>query len=199
MIRSDFPTSHRFPTQLLVATLLFVVSVFGFGSVVSAETPTEVIEASADTGVFIARSRQDVEAETFARALDSARVAGLKLIVVVPAEPQPDARAFALRVRQAGDEVDAVLVVDTDGLIYTSVGEDYSDAASRAGDAAESGLAPGRAASAFVHELTVELVVEKPALFARVMNWAALLMVVLAVAVLLEILWRQFRKWLAAR
>lgn len=203
VIRSDSSTtrgvfSSRAPS-LWVVILAVVGLMIGLTSPALAETPTEVVEGSSDSSVFVARSRDDVDAEVFAEALASARSAGLNLLIVVPAEPQPDARSFALRVRQAGEEVDAVLLVDVDGLIYTSVGEDYSDAASRAGEAAQSGLAPGRAASAFVHELTVELVVEQPALFAKLTNGAVLLMVILAVAVFLEVLWTQFRKWFVAK
>ncbi len=189
----------------LVVGLFVALSVGAVGSgqtmfnlVASAESPTEVVEASTGSGIYVARSRQDIDPSTFDRAIASANSAGLNLVVVVPDDPQPSAKAFALRVRQAGEDIDAVLLVDAQGQVFTSVGEDYSDAASRASEAAESGLAPGRAASAFVHELTVELVVEQPALFGRIMNYAAVLFVVLAVVIMLEILWRLFRSRMRA-
>ncbi len=169
-----------------------------FSPAASAETPNEVIEASTGSGIYVGRSRQDIDPSTFDRAMASATAAGLNFVVVVPDDPQPSAQAFALRVRQAGEDIDAVLLVDAEGQVFTSVGEDYSDAASRASEAAESGLAPGRAASAFVHELTVELVVERPALFGRIMNYAAVLFAVLAAVVVLEMLWRLLRKRLSA-
>ncbi len=189
----------------LVIGLFVALSVGAVGSgqtmfnlVASAESPTEVIEASTGSGIYVARSRHDIDPSTFDRAMASANSAGLNLVVVVPDDPQPSAKAFALRVRQAGEDVDAVLLVDAQGKVFTSVGEEYSEAASRASEAAESGLAPGRAASAFVHELTVELVVERPALFGRIMNYAAVLFVVLAVVIMLEILWRLFRSRMSA-
>ena len=178
--------------------MMTMIAVVGFPLPASAETPTEVVEGSGADNVYVARSRQDFDVSIFDEALASARSAGLYLIIVVPEDPQPDPRAFALRVRQAGEEVDAVLLVDQDLTVYTSISEDYEDAAARAGDVASSGLAPGQAASAFVRELTVEVVIERPALYREVANWAVRLMVLLVALVVLEILWRQVKVRLRA-
>lgn len=194
----DRRTSHRVRLAGLLAFVMTALSVFGLGQAVSAETPTEVIDFAADGGLYIAPSRLDAQPAQFADALAAARAADLNLLIVVPADAQPDARAFALRVRQADAELDAVLVVATDHLVYTSVSDDYSDAQLRAASAAEEAAGPELAADAFVRELTVELVVETPEMYGKLMNYGALLMVLLAAAAIAEILWRQVRKKTAA-
>ncbi len=172
--------------------MLSTVAVVGLPLPASAETPTEVIEGAAPSNIYVARSRGDFDTSVFDEALASAQSAGLNLIIVLAEDPQPDPKAFALRVRQAGEEVDAVLLVDRDLRVYTSISEEYEEAAARAGDVASSGLAPGRAANAFVRELTIEVVVERPVLYRRVMVWGVRLLVLLVALVVVEILWRQW-------
>lgn len=176
----------------MVAT--WVVASTGPAALVGAETPTEVVEASGDSGVFVARSRSDFDATVFDDAFAAAKAGGVNLVIVVPADPQPTARAFSLRVRQAGEAIDAVLVIDLDGSVYASVGENFEEAEVRAVEAAQQGLSAGPAADAFVHELTVEVIVKDPALYRQLASIAVKLMIALVVIVAAEILYRQGKK-----
>lgn len=173
-----------------IAAVVCLASLFGAGLPASAETPTEVVEASEDTKVYVARARRDIDPSMFDQALADAAAAGLNLVIVVPADPQPSAKAFALRVRQAGEDIDAVLVLNEEMFLFASISDDYSDSAARATDVAQSKLSPAAGAEAFVHELTVELEFEEPALYRRLADIAVYLMLILAAAVIVEILWR---------
>lgn len=185
--------------RLLVVLTVFV-GTFVAPSLVSAETPTEVIEVTADHGLFVASQRSDIDPSQFDSALSSATDGGINLVIVAPIDPQPTARSFALRVRQRGEDIDAVLVVDVEGVVHASVGEEFEDAEGRAIDVAQQYSSAPAAADAFVHELRVELVVGDPPLYSRLANIAVLLMIALSAAVVLEILWVQAKKrFLAGR
>ncbi len=131
----------------LAAPLLFTASV-------SAEPPVDVVTGASD-GVYIAPG-QDFDAGEFRSVVDLAASRGVSMLIAAPQDPQPNASAFALRLRQLA-EVDVTLVYGPDGEVRGSVSDDYFDGFARAEKAAVAAPTPAQAANDFFAEL-----MEKP-------------------------------------
>ncbi len=164
----------------LVVLSVSLAIVIGTGSpAASAESPDEVAEVAADDGVFIGVGRgNDVDEDALIRAVEDARSAGLELVAVVPADPQPTASAFARRVQEAM-EVDAALVFPPDGRLETFAIDDLSAARARATARARDVSEPAQAVEAFAAELNSDGGTERAPIVGRII--AALLVFLLIV------------------
>ena len=119
----------------------------------AAESPSQVAEETADDGVFVGLGRgDDVDEAALMAAVENASFDGLRIIVVVPQDPQPTAKAFARRVQEQ-TEADAVLVFPEDGRLETYVIDELSSSRIRATEAARNLVDPARATSAFAAEV----------------------------------------------
>lgn len=124
----------------------------------SAEPPLDVV-ASAVDGVYVAPGRT-FDTDRLSTVVERARQNGITLLIAAPAAPEPDASAYALRLRQAAD-VDAAIVFGLEGEVAGSVGDDHFDGFARAEKAARAVMVepfadPVMAADAFVTELLSE-------------------------------------------
>ena len=175
---------------ILAGTLLVVPA--------TAETPGLVAEEVAIDGVYVAPVRRDIDEEALVTAVQQARARGLRLIVVAPFDPQPDAAAFARRVQEASD-ADAAIVFAADGVIEAHVIDELESAHLRALAAARSKAAPIDAVEAYSAELLVEPSRDLPPIVNQVITGVVLLALILAGAVALEQMFRRLRRPRVAR
>lgn len=150
-----------------------------------AESPLEVAEELAADGVYVAPGRDDVDGESIAVSIAQARALGLRLVVVAPNDPQPDAAAFARRVLEASD-VDAAVVFPTEGGLETYVIDEFDSAGLRAQSAARSKATPEAAVEAFTEELLAEPVRSLPPIIGQLITGVLLLAAVLIGVVVIE-------------
>ena len=172
----------RWSLLVLIALLLQL----GVGQLAaSAESPLEVAEEVADDGVFIGFGRSaEVDEEALIAAVEDARFDGLRLVAVVPLDPQPDAAAFARRVQEV-TEADAALVFPSEGELETFVIEDLSGSRIRATETARGFSDPARAVQAFADEAMSEREAETPEIVGQILN--ALVLMTLAVGVIVAL------------
>jgi hypothetical protein len=163
----------------LVAALALSVAPAG------AESPTMVAEEVAIDGVYVAPSRTDIDEEAMATTVQQARARGLRLVVVAPVDPQPDATAFARRVQEASD-ADAAIVFPTEGGFEAHVIDEFNAAHLRALDVARSKAAPVDAVEVFSDELLVEPSRSMPSVVSRLLGIVVLLAMALGLAVTVE-------------
>ncbi|MDH3682901.1 MAG: hypothetical protein OEV40_23460 [Acidimicrobiia bacterium] len=169
----------------LVAALLVLIA-----TPAGAESPVEVAEDLAVDGVFVAPGRTDLDEVAIAESIRQARARGLRLVVVAPNDPQPDASAFARRVLEASD-ADAALVFPTEGGLEAHVIDEFDSASLRALGAGRSKSNPVAAVEAFTDELLVQPATSVPPIVGQVLRIVLLLAVVLAGAVAIEQLLRR--------
>ncbi len=175
----------------MVSTL--VIGLVGASGVAVAEQPYDIVDSTTDDGTYVARSLTSTYDEAaWAPAIERARAAGVDLRVLAPADPVPDAAAFALRVRQLAD-ADAVIVFDPEGQLFADVNEDWSDGRYRALVASRDATDPVAAVDVYVAELTTEPVAETPALVRRLAVIVFLLLLVLGALTFAEMTLRQRR------
>ncbi|MGF1596619.1 MAG: hypothetical protein ACFCVK_06760 [Acidimicrobiales bacterium] len=176
------------PLRTLVATVVtaaVLVLTVGAASPSAAESPSEVtLELDID-GVYVAPERTDIDEASLVEPIKQARARGLRLVVTAPADPQPDAEAFARRILEASD-ADASIVFPADGAVEINVISDFEAASFRALAAARSKSEPAAAVEAFTEELLVEPTRSFPPIIRRLTLGVILLAVVLAVAVAVE-------------
>lgn len=164
------------------------LAVLGLGpmaAIVAAESPVAVAEEVADDGVFVGFGRRDIDEDALIAAVENARFDGLRLVAVVPRDPQPTASAFARRVQEQ-TEVDAALVFPADGPLETYVINELSSARIRATEAAREFDDPARAVEAFATEITSTRTTETPEIVGQIMNALVLLALVIGVVVIIE-------------
>lgn len=172
----------------LVAVLglvgLALTALLGVGPA-GAESPTVMADEVAEDGVFVAAFRNDVDEAALIAAVEDARNNGLDLVVIVPGDPQPTAKAFARRVQEL-TEVDAVVVLPSDGPLEAYVMEDLSTARPRAVDAARTLADPARAVATFAEELTTVAETGRPAIVGQILRALLLFAVVIGAVIGVE-------------
>lgn len=157
-----------------------------------AESPQLVADEVAVDGVFVAPGRTDLMEEELVTVVQQARARGLRLIVVAPLDPAPDAAAFARRVQEASD-VDAAIVFPLEGGVEAHVIDDLELAHLRALGAARSKASPVDAVEAYTAELLAEPIREMPAVVNQLVTVVVLLALILAAAVAVEQFLRRLR------
>ncbi len=156
-----------------------------------AEPPVDVVDGAVD-GVYIAPGR-DFDAAELATVVADARTRGIDLLIAAPADPEPDASAYALRLRQLG-EFDAAIVFGVDGEIKGSVTDDYFDGFARAEKAAAAAASPGPAASAFVGQLLQGPPGGLPDVVKDVIRYVMILLLIIGVVTAAEMVLRSRRR-----
>lgn len=181
--------------QARAAAAVLVVAALVTGSIAAspaaAESPIRVAEELAIDGVYVAPGRSDqVDEPAIAESIRQARALGLRLVVVAPADPQPDAAAFARRVLEASD-ADAALVFPEEGGMEAHVIDELESASLRARAAGRSRANPVAAVDAFTDELLAEPARELPPIIGRIVMAVMALALVLGGAVIIEQLLRR--------
>lgn len=155
---SPRPTTNPGPARDRARALALGLAVVGMvvllvGALpVAAESPSRVADGLADDGVFVGFGRTDVDEAALAAAVADARRDDLDLVVVVPRDPQPSAKAFARRIQER-TEADVALVFPSDGPVEAYVIDELSSARPRAIEAARVLGDPARAVAAFAEEV----------------------------------------------
>lgn len=145
----------------------------------------------------MARERAaEVDAAGLARQIELAEESGLRIAVVAPIEPLPDSEAFARRILEASGEgvYDAILVLDPEGKHQVAVVEKYQSRILRSIQSAQGGASPTDSVSRVTAALLSEPQPSVPAAIDVVDHWVIRLVVILAVAVMVDLLWRQRRR-----
>lgn len=185
--------------SVCLSRLILRAFALGFGGLflwlgpVEAETPSEVVEQASGDGVYIGSGVGPIDEDLLVATVERAQRIGLRLLIVAPADPEPDPEAFALRVRQAAD-VDGVLLFGPDGGIYASVTDDYKDGIIRALSAARAASTPDVAADQFLTELTTEPDRPLPDVILTIVRAVIYLVVLLGLAALAEHLYRRWKR-----
>jgi hypothetical protein len=159
-----------------------------------AESPSRVAEETADDGVFVGIGRgDDVDEAALMAAVENASFDGLRIVVVVPQDPQPTAKAFARRVQEQ-TEADAVLVFPEEGPLESYMADELSSSRIRATEAARSLVDPARAVSAFAEEVNSVGETGTPRIIRQVINALLLMALVIGVVIGIEILVDRMRR-----
>ena len=195
------PSFPRGPLGAFVGVAALVALLVGLlVPAVQAEEAGSVADELIRTGVYVAPARRSqVDREALVAVVQEASRDGIALGIVIPFDPVPDNKAFALRVRQAAD-FDAVISIDRDGVFHADTSDDYSGQEVRALSAARS--ASGTAdevALRFLKELTATPERSAPALVSTIVRAVIYLVLALVLAVIAEHLFRAFRKSRRAR
>lgn len=187
------PRTARRPSPVARATLavgavvvVVLVGLVALGSTASAETPTRVAEGLADDGVFVGFGRNDIDEATLVAAVADARDDRLDLVVVVPRDPQPSAKAFARRVQEL-TEADVAIVFPEEGPVEAYVMEELAPARPRAIEAARSLDDPAGAIAAFTQELTSTEESERPPIVGQILRALVLFSLLIGVVVAIEL------------
>lgn len=182
----------------LVGAVGVVVSMLLGPAPAGAETPAEVAEEVEGDGVYVSPRRIGIDEEALIAAVEDVRFDGVRLVAVVPQNPQPSAKAFARRVQEETD-ADVALVFARDEQMFAYVIEDLAAGRVRATDTARQFADPARAVEAFADEITSERDSETPAIVGQVMNALVLMALVVGVVVAIEQLIAMLRRSRAAR
>lgn len=174
---------------LLFVAFLPVYAVFFPGSA-AAESPIEVADELSIDGVYIAPGREEMDEEGLAASIQQARARGLRLVVVAPIDPQPDAASFARRIQEASD-ADAAIVFPAEGGLEAHVIDEFESARLRALGTARSKASPVAAVEAFSEELLTEPNRALPSIVGQIVAIVVLLALALAGAVAIEQLLRR--------
>ncbi len=175
------------------AFVLGLLGLFLWLGPVEAETPSEVVDETAVDGVYIANGVGPIDENLLIPVVEQAQRQGIEMVIIAPRDPQPDAEAFALRVRQAA-KADIALLFGPDGGVFASVVEEYEDAIVRAMDKADGEPTPDRVAEAFLAELTTEPERPLPAVIWTIVKAVIYLLVMLLLAAVAEQLFRRWRR-----
>ena len=183
---SSAEPAKRTATHRLLAGIAIVIVVFTtIVAPVSAESPTKVAEELSIDGVFVAPGRDDIVEADLVASVDRAQALGLRLVVVAPADPQPNSEAFARRIQEAAD-VDAAIVFPPDGGFEAHSVDEFKSNRLRAVSAARSKANPLAAVDAYYNELLVEPERGLPPIIRQLTLIVLLLAVVLAAVVVLD-------------
>ncbi len=178
---------------LLVGAIAILVPLVAVPA--SAEAPVDVVTGASD-GVYVAPGR-DYDAEELRAVVERAQASGITMLIAAPADPQPDAAAFALRLRQLA-EIDVALVFGLEGEVKGSVSDDYFDGFARAEKAAAAATTPAQAADDFFGELLEQPPGGLPDIVKDVARWVMILAVVVALASAAEMALRSRQRTEAA-
>ncbi len=136
----------------------------------SAESPSRVADGLADDGVFVGFGRDgDVDEAALAAAVADARRNDLDLVVVVPRDPQPSAKAFARRIQER-TEADVAIVFPSEGPLEAYVIDELSSARPRAIEAARVLADPARAVATFAEEVATTEPAERPPIVGQIIR-----------------------------
>ncbi|MEM9561554.1 MAG: hypothetical protein AAGA93_02985 [Actinomycetota bacterium] len=201
----DATASRRSPLRSVAPTLAAVGLLLGFllgvglglGGAASAESPTRVADGLVDDGVFVGFGRNDVDEATLVAAVADAQDRGLDLVVVVPRDPQPSAKAFARRIQEK-TEAEVALVFPLDGPVEAYVLEDLSSARPRALDAARALDEPAAAIDAFAVELTTIDDSGRPPIVGQIFRALVVFSLLIGVVVAIELVVSRLRRPAAA-
>jgi hypothetical protein len=195
---SDWAHLRPAPARVLTARVLTALAVtalavtglavilVGVGAIpAGAESPRVVADELAIDGAYVAPERSDVDEALLVEQANQARALGLKLVVVVPIDPQPDAKAFARRVLEASD-TDVAIVFPPGGGIEVEVVEDLESGSFRALAAARSKSDSVLATEVFIRELLAEPDRPVPAVVSQTIFGVLVLAAALAAVVILE-------------
>lgn len=184
------PTPRPATTPLarsLALVVAAVVATLALGpSAASAESPSRVADGLVDDGVFVGFGRDDVDEADLAAAVADARGDGLDLVVVVPRDPQPTAKAFARRV-QEWTEADVALVFPSDGPLEAYVIDELSSARPRAMEAARILDDPARAVATFAEELDPDESSGRPAIVGQIIRALVICSLLIGAVVAIEL------------
>ncbi|MEZ5409362.1 MAG: hypothetical protein R2761_15140 [Acidimicrobiales bacterium] len=150
-----------------------------------AESPTVLAAELAIDGAYVAPERTDVSEADLVEQTGHARALGLRLVVVVPNDPRPNAEAFARRVLEATDS-DVALVFPPGGGLEASVADDLQSQSLRALSAARSKADPVLATEVYIDTVLAEPSRSVPAVVSRTVLAVLILAVVLGGVVLAE-------------
>jgi len=192
-VNRSLPLARRSLRRLLPSALLAVTAVLLPVTAAAAETPSRVAQEAAEDGVFVAIGRDDVDEAALVAAVEDASFDGLRLVVVVPRDPQPTAKAFARRVQEL-TEADAALVFPEEGPLETYVIDELSSSRIRATEAARGLDDPARAVAAFVDEATSVRDAGTPEILRQIINALLLMALVVGVVVGIEVLASRTRR-----
>lgn len=178
------------PVRALPARLAAGAATLGLVAVlavapVAAESPGVVAEQLAIDGAYVAPERRDVDERPLIEQTNRARALGLKLVVVVPNDPQPDPRSFARRILEAST-ADVALVFPPGGGLEASVIDEYRIQNARALAAARSKSDPAAATESYAAELLAAPPRAVPSIVTRTMLAVVVLATVLGVSVVIE-------------
>ena len=188
--------ARRRPARLLPPALALVLTVAWLVLTLvvpvgpaSAETPAQVADGLSDDGVFVGFGRSEVDEEDLIAAVADARRRNLDLVVVVPWDPQPTAKAFARRVQEF-TEVDVALVFPDEGPVEAYVNDEMEQAAGRPRALEEArGLDdPAAAVGAFTEELLSVETAGRPEIVDRILRWLTIFALVIGVVVVVELI-----------
>lgn len=176
------------PLRYLVLTCAWLLaSVLGVAQAVSAEQPGPVIAALSTDGVFVPPSRDDnIDRERLVEIVESAEELGIRMAIVIPADPLPDLRAFVLRVQQGG-QFDVVLGFGLEGEIEAEAIDDFGSdrlsalTATRALDGT-----PEELSAVFLEELTTDPPAGLPDSMRTIIRWVIILLGILGLTVAVE-------------
>jgi hypothetical protein len=171
----------------MVATLIGALAVLTtpLAGRANAESPIEVADELADDGVFVSFLRRDVDEDALIAAVEDARFDGLRLVAVVPADPQPTNAAFARRIQEQTD-ADAAIVFPREGPLETYVIEDLASSRIRATEVARQFDDPARAVEGFATELLSTREAETPEIVNQIMRALVIMALVIGVVVVIE-------------
>lgn len=181
--------------RLVIAAIWLPLSLLGVLIVgpAAAESPIEVADELADDGVFVSFLRREVDEEALIAAVEDARFDGLRLVAVVPSDPQPTPGAFARRIQEQTD-ADAAIVFPAEGPLETYVIDDLSSSRIRATEAARQFADPARAVEAFATELGSTREAGTPEIVNEIMRALVLMALVIGVVVVIEQIVAHFKK-----
>ncbi|MEM8923966.1 MAG: DUF6676 family protein [Actinomycetota bacterium] len=186
------PTPRRRPgwrSTLLTIGLIGSLSLALAAPPAAAESPTEVAAELQLDGVFVAPGREADEA-ALTQTVQEARARGIRVVVVLPNDPQPTVASFARRVMEAAD-ADAAVIFPAEGGLEAHTIEEFESANLRAESAARSKSTPADAVEAYAEQLLTEPERRVPPIVGQVITIVILLALVLAAAVASEQLLRR--------
>lgn len=149
------------------------------------ESAMLVAQALSVDGVYAASERPGIDRDQLVEQVKQARALGLRLVVVVPNNPEPTARAFARRILE-GTGADAALIFPPTGGAEADVVPELT-ANSRAALAAASAKAdPVAATQVYAQQLLAKPSRSLPAAYTRTGLLVVLLIGVLIAALMIE-------------
>ncbi len=153
----------------------------------SAESPSRVADGLADDGVFVGFGRDgDVDEAALAAAVADARRNDLDLVVVVPRDPQPSAKAFARRIQER-TEADVAIVFPSEGPLEAYVIDELSSSRPRAIEAARVLGDPAMAVAAFTEELSTTEEAGRPPIVGQIIRALVICSLLIGAIVAIEL------------
>lgn len=172
----------------IVGLAVVGVAVLAIGALpASAESPSRVADGLADDGVFVGFGRDgDVDEAALAAAVADARRNDLDLVVVVPRDPQPSAKAFARRIQER-TEADVAIVFPSEGPLEAYVIDELSSSRPRAIEAARVLGDPAMAVAAFTEELSTTEEAGRPPIVGQIIRALVICSLLIGAIVAIEL------------